>query len=380
MNNSEAILLLEDGSTFIGHSIGAEGFSVGEVVFNTSMTGYQEILTDPSYDSQIITFTNPHIGNTGVNDEDIESLKIHASGAIIRDSEILSNSWRKNDTLENFLKHQNIVAICGIDTRKLTKVLRTKGSQNGCIMSGKIDLEIAKKKIKSFDGLIGVDLAKKVTTKSMYSWDRGLADIYQENNKKDKKSSFKVIAYDFGIKQNILRILKAHGCDLTVVPADYSVDKILKMNPDGVFLSNGPGDPKACDYAIDNIKTLLDKKIPLFGICLGFQLLALASGCKTIKMKFGHHGANHPVMDLATKKVFITSQNHGFMVDDKTLSDNIIPTHISLFDNSLQGFEIKEKYAFGFQGHPEASPGPQDINLIFEKFILSMSERKNASK
>ena len=380
MNNSEAILLLEDGSTFIGHSIGAEGFSVGEVVFNTSMTGYQEILTDPSYDSQIITFTNPHIGNTGVNDEDIESLKIHASGAIIRDSEILSNSWRKNDTLENFLKHQNIVAICGIDTRKLTKVLRTKGSQNGCIMSGKIDLEIAKKKIKSFDGLIGVDLAKKVTTKSMYSWDRGLADIYQENNKKDKKSSFKVIAYDFGIKLNILRILKVHGCDLTVVPADYSVDKILKMNPDGVFLSNGPGDPKACDYAIDNIKTLLDKKIPLFGICLGFQLLALASGCKTIKMKFGHHGANHPVMDLATKKVFITSQNHGFMVDDKTLSDNIIPTHISLFDNSLQGFEIKEKYAFGFQGHPEASPGPQDINLIFEKFILSMSERKNASK
>ena len=380
MNNSEAILLLEDGSTFIGHSIGAEGFSVGEVVFNTSMTGYQEILTDPSYDSQIITFTNPHIGNTGVNDEDMESLKIHASGAIIRDSEILSNSWRKNDTLENFLKHQNIVAICGIDTRKLTKVLRTKGSQNGCIMSGKIDLEIAKKKIKSFDGLIGVDLAKKVTTKSMYSWDRGLADIYQENNKQGKKSSFKVIAYDFGIKQNILRILKVHGCDLTVVPADYSVDKILKMNPDGVFLSNGPGDPKACDYAIDNIKTLLDKKIPLFGICLGFQLLALASGCKTIKMKFGHHGANHPVMDLATKKVFITSQNHGFMVDDNTLSDNIIPTHISLFDNSLQGFEIKEKYAFGFQGHPEASPGPQDINLIFEKFILSMSERKNASK
>ena len=380
MNNSEAILLLEDGSTFIGHAIGAEGFSVGEVVFNTSMTGYQEILTDPSYDSQIITFTNPHIGNTGVNDEDIESLKIHASGVIIRDSEILSNSWRKNDTLENFLKHQNIVAICGIDTRKLTKVLRTKGSQNGCIMSGKIDLEIAKKKIKSFDGLIGVDLAKKVTTKSMYSWDRGLADIYQENNKQNKKSSFKVIAYDFGIKQNILRILKVHGCDLTVVPADYSVDEILKMNPDGVFLSNGPGDPKACDYAIDNIKTLLDKKIPLFGICLGFQLLALASGCKTIKMKFGHHGANHPVMDLATKKVFITSQNHGFMVDDKTLSDNIIPTHISLFDNSLQGFEIKEKYAFGFQGHPEASPGPQDINLIFEKFILSMSERKNASK
>jgi len=380
LNNSEAILLLEDGSTFSGHSIGAEGFSVGEVVFNTSMTGYQEILTDPSYDSQIITFTNPHIGNTGVNNEDMESLKVHASGAIFRDSEILSNSWRKNDTLQNFLKHQNIVAICGIDTRKLTKILRTKGSQHGCIMSGKIDLKAAKEKIKSFDGLLGADLAKKVSTKSVYSWDKGLTDIYQENNEQSEKSSFKVIAYDFGIKQNILRILKDLGCDLTVVPADYNVDEILKMNPDGVFLSNGPGDPKACEYAIDNIKTLFDKKIPLFGICLGFQLLALASGSKTIKMKFGHHGANHPVMDLATKKVFITSQNHGFMIDDKNLSDNVVPTHISLFDNSLQGFEVKEKYAFGFQGHPEASPGPQDINLIFEKFILSMSKRKNASK
>jgi len=380
LSNPESILLLEDGSTFRGQSIGVEGFSVGEVVFNTSMTGYQEIITDPSYDSQIITFTNPHVGNTGINHEDMESLKIHASGVILRDIEISSNSWRKNDTLQNFLKNQNIVAIGGIDTRKLTKILRITGSQNGCIMSGKIDLAIAKESIKKFNGLDGVDLAKKVTTKSIYQWDQGLPDIYNANKQQEKKATFKVVAYDFGIKHNILRILKEHGCNLTIVPADYSVDKVLDMKPDGVFLSNGPGDPKACGYAIDNIKTLLERKIPLFGICLGFQLLALASGAKTAKMKFGHHGANHPVMDLATKRVFITSQNHGFIVDDNTLAKNIVPTHISLFDNSLQGFEIKEKHAFGFQGHPEASPGPQDINLIFNKFISFMSERKNANK
>jgi len=380
LSNPESILLLEDGSTFRGQSIGVEGFSVGEVVFNTSMTGYQEIITDPSYDSQIITFTNPHIGNTGINHEDMESSKIHASGVILRDVEISSNSWRKNDTLQNFLKNENIVAIGGIDTRKLTKILRITGSQNGCIMSGKIDLAIAKESIRKFNGLDGIDLAKKVTTKSIYQWDQGLPDIYNANKQKEKKVTFKVVAYDFGIKHNILRILKEHGCDLTIVPADYSVDKVLDMGPDGVFLSNGPGDPKACGYAIDNIKNLLDRKIPLFGICLGFQLLALASGAKTAKMKFGHHGANHPVMDLMTKRVFITSQNHGFIVDNNTLSKNIVPTHISLFDNSLQGFEIKEKYAFGFQGHPEASPGPQDINLIFNKFISFMSERKNANK
>ena len=380
MSNPESILLLEDGSTFRGQSIGVEGFSVGEVVFNTSMTGYQEIITDPSYDSQIITFTNPHVGNTGINHEDMESLKIHASGVILRDIEISSNSWRKNDTLQNFLKNENIVAIGGIDTRKLTKILRTTGSQNGCIMSGKIDLGVAKENIRKFNGLDGADLAKKVTTKSIYQWDQGLSDIYNVNKQQEKKAAFKVVAYDFGIKHNMLRILKEHGCNLTIVPADYSVDKVLDMKPDGVFLSNGPGDPKACGYAIDNIKTLLDRKIPLFGICLGFQLLALASGAKTAKMKFGHHGANHPVMDLITKRVFITSQNHGFIVDDNTLSKNIVPTHISLFDNSLQGFEIREKYAFGFQGHPEASPGPQDINLIFNKFISFMSERKNANK
>ena len=380
MSNSESILLLEDGSTFRGQSIGIEGFSVGEVVFNTSMTGYQEIITDPSYDSQIITFTNPHIGNTGINYEDMESLKVHASGVILRDIGISSNSWRKNDTLQNFLKNENIVAIGGLDTRKLTKILRTTGSQNGCIMSGKIDLNIAKESIRKFNGLDGSDLAKKVTTKSIYEWNEGLTDIYNINKLQEKKTAFKVIAYDFGIKHNILRILKEHGCDLTIVPADYSADKVLDMKPDGVFLSNGPGDPKACGYAIDNIRILLDKKIPLFGICLGFQLLALASGAKTTKMKFGHHGANHPVMDLTTRRVFITSQNHGFIVDDKALPENIVSTHISLFDNSLQGFEIREKYAFGFQGHPEASPGPQDINSIFNKFISFMSEKKNANK
>jgi carbamoyl-phosphate synthase small subunit len=380
LSNSESILLLEDGSTFRGQSIGIEGFSVGEVVFNTSMTGYQEIITDPSYDSQIITFTNPHIGNTGINYEDMESLKVHASGVILRDIGISSNSWRKNDTLQNFLKNENIVAIGGLDTRKLTKILRTTGSQNGCVMSGKIDLNIAKESIRKFNGLDGSDLAKKVTTQSIYEWNEGLTDIYNINKLQEKKTAFKVIAYDFGIKHNILRILKEHGCDLTIVPADYSADKVLDMKPDGVFLSNGPGDPKACGYAIDNIRILLDKKIPLFGICLGFQLLALASGAKTTKMKFGHHGANHPVMDLTTKRVFITSQNHGFIVDDKALPKNIVSTHISLFDNSLQGFEIREKYAFGFQGHPEASPGPQDINSIFNKFISFMSEKKNANK
>jgi carbamoyl-phosphate synthase small subunit len=380
LNNSEAILLLEDGSTFRGQSIGIQGSSVGEVVFNTSMTGYQEIITDPSYDSQIITFTNPHIGNTGVNLEDVESLKIHASGIIIRDIGVSSNSWRKTDTLPNYLKNNGIIAISEIDTRKLTKVLRTTGSQNGCIMAGEIDLGSAKEKIKNFNGLGGKDLAKKVTTNEVYHWKEGLVDIYHADDQQKNETPFEVVAYDFGIKHNILRILESYGCELTIVPADYSVDKVLNMKPDGVFLSNGPGDPQACDYAIDNISQLLNKKIPLFGICLGFQLLALASGAKTVKMKFGHHGANHPVMNLDNRKVFITSQNHGFMVDEKTLPNNLKPTHISLFDNSLQGFDIKENYAFGFQGHPEASPGPHDINSIFEKFISYMTEKRHASK
>ena len=377
MNNTNATLLLEDGSTFSGRSIGADGMSVGEVVFNTSMTGYQEIITDPSYNRQIITFTNPHIGNTGVNPDDVESSKIFASGVIIRDEEIISNSWRKTGKLQDFLKDQGILAIAGIDTRKLTKILRTKGSQNGCIISGKNDLDAAKKKLSDFKGLEGLDLAIKVTTKEEYEWDSTSIDIYNRTFDKPK-SNYSIVAYDFGLKHNILRLLVDSGCKIKVVPADYPVDKVLELKPNGVFLSNGPGDPKACDYAIQNIRELLKNKIPMFGICLGFQLLALASGASTVKMKFGHHGANHPIMNLASKKVFITSQNHGFMVDDNSLPNNIVKTHISLFDNSLQGFEIKDHFAFGFQGHPEASPGPNDIREIFKQFVQKMEDKINA--
>ena len=378
MKNTEAILLLEDGSTFNGNSFGCDGTSIGEVVFNTSMTGYQEIITDPSYNSQIITFTNPHIGNTGINTIDLESTKIHAAGIVLRDHEILANSWRKTSSLQNFLQTQGIVAISGIDTRKLTRILRTTGSQNGCLMAGKINLKIAKESIKKFNGLEGKDLAIKVTSKEPYEWKEGVANIYQHDKIMKDKKLFNVVAYDFGIKHNILRILSDHGCKLTIVPADYDANKVLQMKPDGIFLSNGPGDPQACDYAIENIKSLLSNKIPMFGICLGFQLLALASGATTVKMKFGHHGANHPVMNLDDKKVSITSQNHGFMVDMKSLPKNLNPTHISLFDQSLQGFNILENFAFGFQGHPEASPGPQDINNIFEHFIKLMIEKNNA--
>ena len=377
MNNTNATLLLEDGSTFSGRSIGADGISVGEVVFNTSMTGYQEIITDPSYNRQIITFTNPHIGNTGVNPDDVESSKIFASGVIIRDEEIISHSWRKTGKLQDFLKDQGILAIAGVDTRKLTKILRTKGSQNGCIIAGNNDLDVAKKKLSDFKGLEGLDLAIKVTTKEEYEWDSTSIDIYNRTFDKPK-SNYNIVAYDFGIKHNILRLLVDSGCKIKVVPADYPVDKVLEFKPDGVFLSNGPGDPKACDYAIQNIRELLKNKVPMFGICLGFQLLALASGASTVKMKFGHHGANHPVMNLANKKVFITSQNHGFMVDDNSLPNNIIKTHISLFDNSLQGFEIKDHFAFGFQGHPEASPGPNDIREIFKQFVQKMEDKINA--
>ena len=379
MNNTNATLLLEDGSTFSGRSIGADGISVGEVVFNTSMTGYQEIITDPSYNRQIITFTNPHIGNTGVNPDDIESSKIFASGIIIRDEEIISNSWRKTGKLQDFLKDKGVLAIAGVDTRKLTKILRTKGSQNGCIISGKNDLDAAKQKLSDFKGLEGLDLAIKVTTKEEYEWDSTSINIYNRTFDKPK-SNYSIVAYDFGIKHNILRLLVDSGCKIKVVPADYPVDKVLEFKPDGVFLSNGPGDPKACDYAIQNIRELLKNKIPMFGICLGFQLLALASGASTVKMKFGHHGANHPVMKLANKKVFITSQNHGFMVDDNSLPNNIVKTHISLFDNSLQGFEIKDHFAFGFQGHPEASPGPNDIREIFEQFVQKMEDKINAQE
>ena len=378
MNKSDAILLLEDGSTYSGCSIGSDGLSVGEVVFNTSMTGYQEIITDPSYSNQIITFTNPHVGNTGVNDDDTESRSIFASGIIIRNEEISSSSWRKTGMLADFLKSQKIVGISGIDTRKLTKLLRTKGAQNGCIIAGNHDIETAKRKLEKFKGLKGLDLAIKVTTKKEYDWDRGSINIYNNKALAISNKKYKVTAYDFGIKNNILRILVDNGCKVKIVPADYPVDKIIDSKPDGVFLSNGPGDPEACDYAIKNIQKLLQYKIPMFGICLGFQLLALASGASTTKMKFGHHGANHPVMNLSNNKVYITSQNHGFMVDNKDLPEHIIKTHISLFDNSLQGFEIKNHFSLGFQGHPEASPGPHDIKEVFDRFLEIMEDRSNA--
>jgi carbamoyl-phosphate synthase small subunit len=378
LNTRDALLLLADGTSFYGKSIGIKGISVGEVVFNTSMTGYQEIITDPSYHSQIITFTNPHIGNTGINLEDLESKKIHASGIIIRDQEILANNWRKTDLLDNFLKENKIVGISGIDTRKLTKVLRNNGSQNGCILCGNnADIKTAKKSLDEFPGLENQDLAIEVTTNKNYKWSEGVHNIYDKNIT-NIKESFNVVAYDFGIKHNILRILKSFGYNLTVVPADLPAKEVLNLKPDGVFLSNGPGDPKACEYAIENIKVLLENKIPLFGICLGFQLLALASGAKTKKMKFGHHGANHPVLDIENKKVLITSQNHGFMVDNESLPKHIIPTHKSLFDDSLQGFVVENRKAFGFQGHPEASPGPHDIHYIFEKFFTFMTQSKNA--
>ncbi|MEC9206058.1 MAG: glutamine-hydrolyzing carbamoyl-phosphate synthase small subunit [Pseudomonadota bacterium] len=376
----DAILLLDDGTEFHGKSFGAKGSTTGEVVFNTAMTGYQEIITDPSYDSQIITFTNPHIGNTGINLEDVESRKIYCSGIIIRDIPILSSSWRLTETLENYLVQQGLIAMFGIDTRRLTKILRTKGVQNGCIIAGK-DLRIkkAEESLKKFSGLIGKDLAQKVTTKEIYKWENGLTGFQNKKNKK-KIKKFHVVTYDFGVKHNILRILADHGCKLTVVPAKFKATEVMKLNPDGVFLSNGPGDPEACSYAIENIQKILEKNIPTFGICLGFQLLALASGAKTIKMKFGHHGANHPVIDLKSKKVFITSQNHGFAVDEKKLPKNLEITHISLFDNSLQGLKRRDIAAFGFQGHPEASPGPHDINEMFIRFIAMMETKKKNAK
>lgn len=379
-NHHNAILVLDDGTEFRGKSFGIEGTAVGEVVFNTAMTGYQEVITDPSYDSQIITFTNPHIGNTGINLKDMESKKIHCSGIIIRDVPVLANSWRLTGTLEDYLVKNKLVAIYGIDTRKLTKILRTKGAQNGCILTGKnINSAKAKKSIKEFSGLLGKDLAVKVTTKKTYQWTEDLNNINGDIPLKREKKHH-VVAYDFGIKHNILRILYNLGCQLTVVSAKLPAQDVLKLKPDGVFLSNGPGDPMACNYAINNIKELMNNNIPMFGICLGFQLLALASGAKTIKMKFGHHGANHPVLDLKSKKVFITSQNHGFAVDKKTIPKNLEITHISLFDNSLQGIKRIDIPAFGFQGHPEASPGPHDINGVFSEFISIMENRKEHAK
>ena len=369
-----AILVLEDGSIFYGQSIGYKGTSVGEVVFNTSLTGYQEILTDPSYAQQIITLTYPHIGSTGINKEDEEADTIFASGLVVKDVPSLVSNWRSEESLPDYLSRKKIVAIANIDTRRLTRILREKGAQRGCIFAGIVEdstIELAKNEITTFPGLKGMDLAKVVSTKSAYTWNEHTWELGKDNftslSKEDAK--YHVVAYDFGIKKNILRMMVDRGCRVTVVPAQTPAADVLAMRPDGVFLSNGPGDPEPCDYAIQAIKEVLDKKVPIFGICLGHQLLALASGASTLKMKFGHHGANHPVQDLDTKKVMITSQNHGFAVDESTLPDNLVTTHKSLFDDSLQGVKRTDVPAYSFQGHPEASPGPHDIAPIFDDFI-----------
>ncbi|MFT6033942.1 MAG: carbamoyl-phosphate synthase small subunit [Arenicella sp.] len=369
-----ALLALADGTLFWGQSIGAEGQSVGEVVFNTSMTGYQEILTDPSYSQQLVTLTYPHIGNTGTNQEDTESNFVYANGLIIRDLPRMANNWRNTQNLDEYLKDNDTVAIADIDTRQLTRVLREKGSQNGCIVAGdNIDAEEAIAAAQGFAGLKGLDLAKQVTTQESYKWTQAewtLDGGY--GHKLDSK--FNVVAYDFGVKHNILRILVQLGCAVTVVPAQTSAADVLEHKPDGVFLSNGPGDPEPCDYAIKATEEIIAAGIPIFGICLGHQILALASGGKTEKMKFGHHGANHPVQDLATKKVMITSQNHGFAVQESDLPSNLEVTHRSLFDNTIQGISRTDAAAFSFQGHPEASPGPRDVVPLFERFIEMMTQ------
>ncbi|GAA4498084.1 glutamine-hydrolyzing carbamoyl-phosphate synthase small subunit [Pseudaeromonas paramecii] len=364
-----ALLVLEDGTVFKGISIGAEGCSVGEVVFNTSMTGYQEILTDPSYSRQIVTLTYPHIGNTGTNSEDEESTGIHAQGLIIRDLPLIASNFRSQETLSEYLKRHKVVGIADIDTRKLTRRLRETGAQAGCIMTGRnLDEAKALELAKGFPGLKGMDLAKEVTVQKAYPWTEGSWQL-GEGHVSPAELPFHVVAYDFGAKRNILRMLVDRGCRLTVVPAKTPAAEVLAMNPDGIFLSNGPGDPEPCDYAIAAIKAFLDTEIPVFGICLGHQLLGLASGAKTVKMKFGHHGANHPVKDLDRDVVMITSQNHGFAVDEATLPSNLRATHVSLFDGSLQGIHRTDKPAFSFQGHPEASPGPHDAAPLFDHFI-----------
>ena len=360
-----AVLALEDGTFFKGISIGAMGNSTGEVVFNTAMTGYQEILTDPSYYKQIVTLTYPHIGNTGTNNEDYESRKSFAAGLVIREASLLSSSWRNETDFRDFLINENIVAIADIDTRKLTNHIRRVGSLAGHITTDTNDVDHAISKAKLFPGLNGMDLAKEVSTKINYEF-----ESKQDNHTKDHLT---IVAYDFGIKKNIINILSKFGCKIIIVPAQTKTDEVLAMKPDGIFLSNGPGDPEPCIYAIESIKEYLNKKIPIFGICLGHQLLAIASGAKTVKMKFGHHGANHPVKDLSTGSVLITSQNHGFTVDEMTIPSNVKITHRSLFDNSIQGIELKDSPAYGFQGHPEASPGPHDVSYLFEKFIKLMS-------
>ena len=370
-----AILVLADGSVFHGKALGATGFTIGEVVFNTSMTGYQEILTDPSYTKQIVTLTYPHIGNTGTNNEDTESNQVYAAGLIIRDLPLQHSNFRSQSSLADYLKQNNIVAISEIDTRRLTRLLRDKGAQAGCIMSGNIDEAKALELAKSFGSMAGKDLAQEVTCAEAYQWTQGEWQLGKGYSIIDNPE-FHVVAYDFGVKHNILRMLAERGCKLTVVPAKTSAEAVLALNPDGIFLSNGPGDPEPCDYAIQSIQTLLQSQKPLFGICLGHQLLGLAVGGKTKKMSFGHHGANHPVQDLASQKVLITSQNHGFEVDEHSLPKNVRITHRSLFDNSVQGIELIDQPAFSFQGHPEASPGPNDVAYLFDKFIAQMRAAK----
>lgn len=371
-----ALLALEDGSVFHGHAVGAVGETIGEVVFNTAMTGYQEILTDPSYSRQIVTLTYPHIGNTGVNAEDVESGAVHAAGLIVRDVPRRASSWRSAESLPDYLRRHGTVAIAGIDTRRLTRILREKGALAGCIMAGEqVDAEGALASARAFPGLNGMDLAKVVSTARAYAWNQGIYDL-DRTAFNQPATRFKVVAYDFGTKLNILRLLAEQGCEVTVVPAQTPAAEVLAMRPDGVFLSNGPGDPAACDYAIAATRELLDAKIPLFGICLGHQLMGLALGSKTLKMKFGHHGANHPVKDHDDGRVLITSQNHGFAVDPNTLPANVRVTHTSLFDGSLQGFALTDRPAFCFQGHPEASPGPRDIGYLFKRFAALMQEAR----
>jgi carbamoyl-phosphate synthase small subunit len=371
-----ALLVLEDGSVFRGRSIGADGETVGEVVFNTAMTGYQEILTDPSYSRQVVTLTYPHIGNTGTTPEDEESPRVHAAGLVIRDLAMTASSWRNREPLQDYLSRQGIVGIADVDTRRLTRILREKGAQNGCIIAGDTPSEEqALAAARAFPGLKGMDLAKEVTTQASYEWtEKSWSLVEGHQSATDADLHFHVVAYDYGIKRNILRMLTDRGCRVTVVPATTPADEVLAMKPDGIFLSNGPGDPEPCDYAIEAIQKILETGIPLFGICLGHQLLGLASGASTVKMKFGHHGANHPVQDLESKMVMITSQNHGFAVDEATLPGNLVATHKSLFDGSLQGIHRTDKPAFSFQGHPEASPGPHDVAPVFDHFIELMSQ------
>ena len=376
-----AILALEDGSVFRGRSIGAAGQSSGEVVFNTAMTGYQEILTDPSYCQQMVTLTYPHIGNTGTNPEDVESTQVWAAGLIIRDLPLLASNWRMTETLSDYLVRNGVTAIADIDTRRLTRILREKGAQNGAIIAGPAAaaegaVEAALAAARAFPGLKGADLAKVVSVKAAYQWTEGSWTLDKGYVTPSAAPQFKVVAYDFGVKHNILRLLADRGCEVTVVPAQTSAADVLAMNPDGIFLSNGPGDPAPCDYAIAAIAEFLNTDIPVFGICLGHQLLALASGAQTLKMKFGHHGANHPVQDIDSGRVMITSQNHGFAVDEASLPANLRVTHKSLFDGSLQGIHRTDKPAFSFQGHPEASPGPNDAQPLFDHFIELMQARK----